>query len=322
MNAMETSYSWNHAIHNGSRQMVDELTNTLDCYGLLFYIQFGVMVFLSIPVVFGNILVILAVYQNHNLRTIPNCFIVSLAIADTLVGVSGTPMKALLYGLGGVTEKWTCVVICIFAFNPIGASLIHLMAIGIDRYIAILHPLHYHQWITMSRVKVVIAILLTYCLVAFVPTLILNDSTHNNCYELIRPLMREPGMYVFVLGFAIPFITMVIMYLRIFSTARHHLRRIYPNLEETQQQHYMKRELKAAITPCLVLGVLFICWIPQFIDAAMNRYELCSAAERFIADVFILINSGANPLIYALLNKEFRQNFRKSIFKMKGKLCK
>ena len=110
------------------------------------------------------------------------------------------------------------------------------------------------------------------------------------------------------------------MYVRIFLAARYHLRRINPQTENTPQQHYIKRELKAAVTPCIVLGVMFICWIPQIIVMGMTRHELSAFRERFVADAFLLINSTINPLIYACHSKEFRQAFCKIIQKAKVKL--
>nr|XP_002734018.2 PREDICTED: D(2) dopamine receptor A-like [Saccoglossus kowalevskii] len=282
----------------------------------------AVLAFISVPVVFGNMLVILAVYQNHSLRTIPNYFLVSLAFADLMIGCTSTPLCALIYGIGLVTNKWACIVVCILASNPLGVSLMHLLVIGIDRYIAILHPLHYHQWVTVPRVKIAIAILWTYSVLTLVPFFLLNDNPAKSCHERIIPLIRGSGMYISLISFAVQFIIMVTMYVRIFSTARHHLRRIYPNSEETQQQLSIKKEIKAAIMPCIVLGVLFICWVPHIVASCLTKYELCLTPSRFVAYVFILINSGSNPFIYARHNTEFRQAYRKIFLKMKAKLCK
>ncbi|XP_002734017.1 5-hydroxytryptamine receptor 4-like [Saccoglossus kowalevskii] len=327
MNVTKTFTAWHpeNFVNNGSNWTNDERDkySTLDCDSLmtLFYTELGVLAFLGIPVVIGNTLVILAVYQNHNLRTPPNYFIVSLAFADLMIGVTMAAQNVLLHGQGVITHKWACVVISVIAYNPIGASLSHLLAIGIDRYIAILHPLRYHQLITVSRVKVVIVIIWVYCFVTIAPIWFMTDSKANSCYELMIPIIRGPGIFITIVAFVVPLIIMVAIYARIFVIARHHLRRINPQSEDTQQQHYMKREVKAAITPCVVIGVMLFCWVPQFIVVVMDRYEVCANPQRFVSNLFMLINSGANPLIYARHNTEFRQAFRKSIQKIKASLC-
>lgn len=50
--------------------------------------------------VLGNTLVILAVLTTRRLRTVTNCFVMSLAVADWLVGVFVMPPSVLLYLYG------------------------------------------------------------------------------------------------------------------------------------------------------------------------------------------------------------------------------
>lgn len=47
---------------------------------------------LPVVTVFGNVLVCLSVYSDRNLHTVTNYFIVSLAIADILVGILVMPL--------------------------------------------------------------------------------------------------------------------------------------------------------------------------------------------------------------------------------------
>lgn len=54
----------------------------------------------SVVTVIGNTLVILAVLTTRRLRTITNCFVVSLAMADWLVGILVLP-PAIAYNLMG-----------------------------------------------------------------------------------------------------------------------------------------------------------------------------------------------------------------------------
>lgn len=48
----------------------------------------------NVMVVLGNVLVILAVYYTSKLRNVTNMFIVSLAVADLLVGLAVLPFSA------------------------------------------------------------------------------------------------------------------------------------------------------------------------------------------------------------------------------------
>lgn len=53
-----------------------------------------VLLTLDVLVIVGNILVIAAVYSSQKLRNVTNFFIVSLAVADLLVGVAVLPFSA------------------------------------------------------------------------------------------------------------------------------------------------------------------------------------------------------------------------------------
>eukprot|EP00058_Branchiostoma_floridae_P022199 XP_002607689.1 hypothetical protein BRAFLDRAFT_82865 [Branchiostoma floridae] len=93
---------------------------------------------LSIPLiagtVFGNCLVIMAVYRERNLRSITNYFIVSLAVTDALMAVLVMPLAVYFE----VMQMWTmgfvmCDVFVTFDVMFCTASIFNLVAISIDR---------------------------------------------------------------------------------------------------------------------------------------------------------------------------------------------
>lgn len=53
-----------------------------------------VLAIVNVMVVLGNVLVILAVYHTSKLRNVTNMFIVSLAVADLMVGLAVLPFSA------------------------------------------------------------------------------------------------------------------------------------------------------------------------------------------------------------------------------------
>ena len=53
-----------------------------------------VLAIVNVMVVLGNVLVILAVYHSSKLRNVTNMFIVSLAVADLMVGLAVLPFSA------------------------------------------------------------------------------------------------------------------------------------------------------------------------------------------------------------------------------------
>ncbi|KAG8264697.1 hypothetical protein J6590_004704 [Homalodisca vitripennis] len=95
----------------------------------------------------GNMLIIAAVITTRRLRTVTNCFVLSLAIADWLVGFFVMPLavtKHLNKGkwiLGqGLCIIWVFCDVCVCT-----ASILSLCAISIDRYFAVTQPLNYSR---------------------------------------------------------------------------------------------------------------------------------------------------------------------------------
>lgn len=57
-------------------------------------ISLAILAFINVLVIVGNCLVIAAVFCSHKLRSVTNFFIVSLAVADLLVGLAVLPFSA------------------------------------------------------------------------------------------------------------------------------------------------------------------------------------------------------------------------------------
>lgn len=57
-------------------------------------ISLAFLAFINVLVIAGNCLVIAAVFCSHKLRSVTNFFIVSLAVADLLVGIAVLPFSA------------------------------------------------------------------------------------------------------------------------------------------------------------------------------------------------------------------------------------
>ena len=97
---------------------------------------------------FGNLLVILVFLLDRRLRKVTNFYIISLSLADLLVGAIGIP-TAILTRLGIPHHSTNlCISMLCFLIILCTTSILNLVAVSLDRYWAILHPLDYHKRIS------------------------------------------------------------------------------------------------------------------------------------------------------------------------------
>ncbi|KAK4296886.1 hypothetical protein Pmani_030643 [Petrolisthes manimaculis] len=104
-------------------------------------------VLVAIVAVLGNALTITVFVLDRKLRRLTNYYIVSLALADLLVGVLGIPF-AILTSMGLPYQQWACLPMLSTLLILCTISIFCLVAVSVDRYWAILYPLRYSRVMT------------------------------------------------------------------------------------------------------------------------------------------------------------------------------
>ncbi|KAK3751755.1 hypothetical protein QZH41_011359 [Actinostola sp. cb2023] len=102
----------------------------------------GIYVPLSISITLGNALVIAAFFSTPKLKTKTNYFIVSLAVADLIVGTFSVPMWTYIL----ITEDFENPVYRVYqAVDMVSgvSSILHLTCISLERCYAIVAPLQH-----------------------------------------------------------------------------------------------------------------------------------------------------------------------------------
>jgi len=118
---------------------------------------------------------------------------------------------------------------------------------------------------------------------------------------------------IVVLNYAVPVIIILFAYVNIFRAARHQAKQIDMTINGKSRRFSLSAELKAAKTLGVVIGAFIVCWSPFF---ALNlNYYICRCPPPplivSVAKWMHYGNSMLNPLIYGLMNKDFRYAFKK-----------
>ena len=298
-------------------QVNDMVTTSIPPIESIFYGFF--LSLLSILTLLGNSLVCLAVWRFRNLRSLTNYLVCSLAGADLLV-----PLLRVIYidisvfsGEWIFGETW-CSISSMCGVLLCGASILHLCAISIERLIAIKWPLSYDIKVTPKRIVILlIYIWLQSFVLAIFPALGLAEHRFSPVMsECEIHWLKDPTLTILlmVFYFFLPVTIMVVAYAIIFKEVRRNSRRI-STIESSGSQrgnNKLKREMKAAKTLAVVVGVFFIMWMPYFVTTTIRAFRGDGSIPDTMQRIVITLaygNSCCNFVIYALMNSQLRNAF-------------
>ncbi|TRY97003.1 hypothetical protein DNTS_001434 [Danionella cerebrum] len=189
-------------------------------YTLVVALPLSVLVgLLILLIVFGNVLVIIAVFTSRALRAPQNLFLVSLASADILVATLVMPFSLAneLMGSWAFGQVW-CEIYLALDVLFCTASITHLCAISLDRYWSITQAIEYNLKRTPQRIKRIIFIVWIIAAVISCPPLITMEKGEGSTCDI-----NKEKWYIIsscIGSFFLPCIIMVLVYIRIYQIAK------------------------------------------------------------------------------------------------------
>ncbi|XP_022416630.1 adenosine receptor A2b isoform X1 [Delphinapterus leucas] len=281
----------------------------------------------------GNVLVCAAVGTSSALQTPTNYFLVSLAAADVAVGLFAIPF-AVTISLGFCTDFHSCLFLACFVLVVTQSSIFSLLAVAVDRYLAVRVPLRYKSLVTGARARGVIAVLWVLALgIGLTPFLGWNSKDRaTNCTEpwdgstnasccFVKCLFENvvPMSYMVYFNFfgcvLPPLLIMLVIYVKIFLVACRQLQRM-ELMDHTRT--VLQREIHAAKSLAMIVGIFALCWLPVHAINCASLFQPAWAKEKpkWAMNTAILLshaNSVVNPIVYAYRNRDFRYTFHKII---------
>ncbi|KAK5849664.1 hypothetical protein PBY51_013979 [Eleginops maclovinus] len=182
---------------------------------------------LILAIVFGNVLVCLAVLRERSLQTTTNYLVVSLAVADLLVASLVMPWAVYLEVVGGawLFSRLYCNVFVTLDVMMCTASILNLCAISIDRYTAVVMPVLYNT--THRSKKRVFVMIATVWVLAFTVSCPLLFGFNTTDDPLVCSISNPDFViYSSVVSFYLPFVVTLLVYIRIYVFLRMRRKRI------------------------------------------------------------------------------------------------
>ena len=252
----------------------------------------------------GNLLVCVTVATNPRLRRSSNYLLFSLAIADLIVTMICEPV--FMAYLGKRTFFNDCAaklnqVFIILTRLSCTASVVHMAAISVDRFIAVVYPLRYKGLIDAYGLKM----LLITSWVLPITVAISNVVIPSN----FRRAKAFIGLGVFGTSYLTVFLfySLIVISLAKSRQEKKQLRARYSN--DTSQPSL---EIRVAFTLAIVIAVFTASWSPLVVTlfaAGKPLVETLGVAHLWIGTL-ALSNSAMNFVIYGSRMRNFREAYK------------
>lgn len=173
--------------------------------------------------VFGNVMVVIAVTLSRALKAPHNLFLVSLACADILVATLVMPFSLAneLMGYWYFGKAW-CEIHLALDVLFCTSSIIHLCAIGLDRYWSVTKPIEYNMKRTPRRIKCTLCLVWALAALISFPPLITMKKDQGKEGSPVCKINEEKWYIIFssTASFFAPCVIMITVYVRIYQIAK------------------------------------------------------------------------------------------------------
>jgi len=276
----------------------------------------------------GNILVILVVYKNRNMRKTINYFIVNMAASDLITPVIVMPVQICrTFLIKYAVSDAFCKITFFLTELPGPVSVLSLICMAFDRFIGVVFPLRlgmisFRVRVTMIVITWIIPIGFAassfytmrvekvngspYCMWRWHDNMEIHTKIHRNFFTV--------NSFIF---FIIPLFVLIVLYSIILITLG---KRKFPRVNQSQEAKKRNRRVSrsATVIALTIVLVFWICWCPYNIYMFLYAFKFdwstpkyCGSNTVFtVCQILTYVNSAVNPCIYFVLIENYRKGLR------------
>ncbi|XP_069694842.1 uncharacterized protein [Periplaneta americana] len=309
----------------GYKAVIPAFVNTADYYArynnFVTYVQPVIYIFLLIFGTVGNVGVLVVIICNSEMHTVPNVYIMNLAVSDLIL----LTMNTILSYINAESESWQLGEVCckIFGFfrhSSIGVSAYLICVMSIQRYQVISRPLHNRRQ-SMTRIVTIATILgvWTICSLFAIPyTLAMHADDTCSVYESWK-YYQKVVVFELVVFCILPLGVTACMYC---LTARHLMRSTNIVSGRIHNQGNSRRSTtRIVLSFTLVFVVSFLPY--HILITCIVRAEFAYPIEMYymyaISTYLLIFNSCFNPVALCCSSKCYRSYFKHYLLKCCGR---
>ena len=283
-----------------------------------FIVNCVINTFSSCTAIMLNILTIHAMRKTLSLPKPLKALLLSLAVSDLAVGLAVQPWYiAIMALLSKNTHMSSSTGDCYFFFTNMFSwtSFFGVVAISVDRLLAIHLHLRYQALVTYKRVTAVVISIWLFSII--LSSLLMLKLVPNNAITRI--------ILAVVMGLC--FISSAIIYGKIYITVRRHSKEI--NVLQVPQLKARNgalandaRQRKSVVDTFFLYLVFFICYLPEYcrllLSMSLHNPDATPMLKfYYFSWTLVFLNSSLNPLVYCWKMRDIRRaimNTLRSIF--------
>ena len=258
-------------------------------------------IFLTYTAFMLNIVTIYAIYKTSTMPKTLKTLLLSLACSDVAVGLFSQPLYIFflinwlrLHNPGCNTQQVRTISSSLFST----ASFLSVVAVNVDRFLAVHFHLRYQELVTHKRVVIVVIGIWVHS--AFVSLMVLWGLRSTR--DLINSSI---GAFGFIITF--------VVYIRIYLTVRRHKNQIHSmQIRDETQSEELKNFvvlIKSTVGIFYVYLVFLVCYLPFLICMAVIPIYGSNIALKklFLFSLTLMyLNSSLNPVIYCWKMRRIR----------------
>eukprot|EP00794_Sanderia_malayensis_P005400 gene5400-6076_t len=270
----------------------------------------------AVLTIFGNGVFLATLFKTTSLHTPSNSLLAAMCISDIVAGFTMQPIMLaknifILKGDEGVILNYTHRILW-NSFN--GFSFFLVLAVGMDRYIAVCHPFAYQRRATSKEYVQLIAV---QSVVIFLTGVILGVPVNSKLTGVLTMILATAGLVMMIVCYAK--ISRVASKQRKAVVNLHHFARAVDSSStlslKKKQLREAKIQTKKSRTIGIILAVFMVCYMPNALlqlVLTIKDWKSCqrNEVERLLGlwfEYIIVISSWLNPIIYCYRSSDIRR---------------
>ncbi|XP_071166936.1 G-protein coupled receptor moody-like [Mytilus edulis] len=282
------------------------------------YLAVGLVTLVIAAGCVGNVMVLLAVRKVKKLQTVSNMFVMNLSVCDLLSVLCVLPFNIYTY----IADGWfiatsLCKIIGFLGYTLTGTTIITITLIAYNRCKLVLDPGGYKTLYTNRNITIMLVISWFVPVLCLVPALTGVWGNFGyvammvSCNLLLDHKNQLFKIFLMIVRAVIPCVLIVYYYVRIYHTTLRSHHRLKQKSRQLSSLGIHKQRLEMRMTRMmLIIFIVFaLSYFPCTITGIVDWNTILSKQFHMFCQLSVCIGSAINPLIYGLMNLQFRNAY-------------